>query len=255
MVCKTIARSTTSSKLNTFKKRPDWTLVRDHLPLLKSIIGKMSPNFPPTIDRENMYAVGLLGLISAGQTFNPNKDAQFGTYAAIRIKGALLDELRHSDYLPRYLRTTVKAVKKMMTAYEEEFQQPPSDKVICDYFQLTPQKWNRLKPHLKPRVTLSLNKSLLPHDETALTLQEQLEDVQQKTARELYEKKELMDLLKLQVQFLSEPEQKILDLHYNEGAFLSEIARRMRLGQSKVWQMHAKAIEKIRRRIVKALGE
>jgi RNA polymerase sigma factor for flagellar operon FliA len=95
----------------------------------------------------------------------------------------------------------------------------------------------------------------MPNDATALTLQEQLEDVQQKTARELYEKKELLDLLKLQVQFLSEPEQKVLDMHYNEGAFLSEIARRMRIGQSKVWQMHAKAIEKIRRRIVKALGE
>ena len=203
----------------------------------------MSPNFPPTVDRENMYAVGLLGLISAGQTFNPNKDAQFGTYAAIRIKGA------------RYLRTTVKAVKKMITAYEEEFQCPPSDKVICDYFRLTPQKWNRMKPHLKPRVTLSLNKSLMPNDATALTLQEQLEDVQQKTARELYEKKELMDLLKLHVQFLSEPEQKVLDMHYNEGVFLSEIARRMRMGQSKIWQMHAKAIEKIRRRIVKAIGE
>ncbi len=215
----------------------------------------MSPTFPPTVDRENMYAVGLLGLISAGQTYNPNKDAQFGTYAAIRIKGALLDELRHSDYLPRYLRATVKDVKKMITAYEEEFQCPPSDKAICDYFRLTPQKWNRIKPHLKPRVTLSLNKSLMPNDATALTLQEQLEDVQQKTARELYEKKELMALLKLHVQFLSEPEQKILDMHYNEGAFLSEIAHRMRMGQSKIWQMHAKAIEKIRRRIVKAIGE
>ena len=255
MVCKTIAQSTTPSKSKTFKKRPDWKLVRNHLPLLKSIIGKMSSTFPPTVDRENMYAVGLLGLISAGQTYNQHKDAQFGTHAAIRIKGALLDELRHSDYLPRYLRTTVKAVKKMITAYEEEFQCRPSDKVICDYFHLTPQKWNRLKPHLKPRVTLSLNKSLMPNDTTALTLQEQLEDVQQKTARELCEKKELMALLKMHIQFLSEPEQKILDLHYNEGTFLSEIARRMRMGQSKVWQMHAKAIEKIRRRIIKAIGE
>ena len=112
-----------------------------------------------------------------------------------------------------------------------------------------------MKPHLKPRVTLSLNKSLMPNDATALTLQEQLEDVQQKTARELYEKKELMALLRLHVQFLSEPEQKVLDMHYNEGVFLSEIARRMRMGQSKIWQMHAKAIEKIRRRIVKAIGE
>ena len=255
MVCKTIAQSTTPSKSKTFKKRPDWVLVRNHLPLLKGIIGKMSPNFPPTVDRENMYAVGLLGLISAGQTYNQHKDAQFGTYAAIRIKGALLDELRHSDYLPRYLRTIVKAVRKMMTTYEEEFRQPPSDKVICDYFHLTPQKWNKIKLHMKPRVTLSLNTSLMLHETTALTLQEQLEDVRQKTARELCEKKELIKLLKLQVQFLSEPEQKVLDMHYNEGIFLSGIARRMRMGQSKIWQMHAKAIEKIRRRIVKAISE
>ena len=215
----------------------------------------MSPTFPPTVDRENMYAIGLLGLISAGQTFNPNKDAQFGTYAAIRIKGALLDELRHQDYLPRHLRTTVKAIRKYWLAYKEEFQKEPSDKAICEQFNLTPQKWNKLKSHLKPRATLSLNTSLLPHDTTALTLQEQLEDVQQKTARELCEKKELLDLLRLNVRFLSEPEQKVLDMHYNESVFLSEIARRMRMGQSRIWQMHAKAIEKIRRRIVKAIGE
>ena len=216
----------------------------------------MSPKFPSTVDRENMYTVGLLGLISAGQTFNQRKDATFGTYAAIRIKGALLDELRHLDYLPRHLRTSVKTIKKMIVAYEEEFCQPPSDKIICDYFHLTTRKWNKLKPYLKSRVTLSLNNLLLRKNHTnTVILEEQLEDVQQKTARELCEKKELMDLLRLHLQFLSEHEQKILDMHYNEGMFLSEMARRMQMGQSRIWQMHAKAIEKIRRRITKALGQ
>ena len=220
MVCKTIAHPTASSQQTACKKRPDWELICNHLPLLKSIIGRMSPNFPPTADRENMYAVGLLGLISAGQTFNPNKDAQFGTYAAIRIKGALLDELRHSDYLPRHLRTTVKAVRKYWLAYKEEFQHAPSDKVICEQFNLTPRKWNRLKPCLKPRVTLSLNRSSAFDDGSNRTLEHQLQDVQQKTARELCERKELLDLLKLNVQFLSEQEQKILDMHYNKDLFV-----------------------------------
>ncbi|MBP5191345.1 MAG: sigma-70 family RNA polymerase sigma factor [Opitutales bacterium] len=255
MVASTLAiPSTTASK--HCEKRPDWTLVRNHLPLLKNIIGKMSVNFPPTLDRESIYTVGLLGLISASQTFNQRKDAAFGTYAAIRIRGALLDELRRMDWLPRHLRTQVKAVKKKILDYEQTHQQPLSDEEICKLCQLNEKKWQRLKPYLKPCTFLPLQTPVsFGEESSSKTMEDCLEDIKQKTGRELCERKELLELLKLQLQFLNESEKQVLHLHYQEGLFLSEIARRVQSSQSHIWQVHAAAIEKIRRRVTRALRE
>ena len=93
---------------SVIEREPDWNLVKQYLPLLKSIVNKVLRNTPPNLDRESFYTLGLLGLISASKTFNKSRYNAFGRYAAIKIRGALLDEFRHLDWLTRGLRKKIR---------------------------------------------------------------------------------------------------------------------------------------------------
>lgn len=239
------------------KFSPDWDLVRQYLPLLKSIVSKMLINFPQGVDREGIYTIGLLGLISASQTYQRSTQAKFGAYASIRIKGALLDELRRMDWLPRTTRIQVRTFKQKVAQREQALGRSLSDEEICNYLHISPKKLSFLKHSSKPYVfiPLDLNYESGNNDgDKMASLEEKIADLTQHTGREVCEKNEVKSLLKTFLLELPKLTQQILALHYSDGLCLSEIAIVFELSESRVCQIHADAITKLRKRILTTLN-
>ena len=231
-------------------QNPNWELVLAYLPLLKSIVKKTLLRFPNTLDHESLYTIGLLGLIAATQTFNEQKDTRFGTYATIRIKGALLDELRRLDWLPRHLRQKIKTFKRDITQWEQKLGRPLSDEEICNYLHLDKAQLQKIKPHLKTSVFISLEQAHDTGDQYHLSLLETFNDPQQKNGRELYEQKELERLIEQQIDALPEHLQRMFKLHYQQGIYWAEIARMFKISKSRVCQLHTKTLERIRKNLL-----
>ena len=238
------------------KFSPNWELVRQYLPLLKSIVAKMLINFPQDTDKEGVYTIGLLGLISASQTYNPSSQNKFGAYAGIRIKGALLDELRRLDWLPRTMRVQIKAFKQKVAQRELALGRPLSDEEICNYLHISLKKLSYLRHLSKPYsfVPLDLNyeSTNSEYDKTP-TLEEKIADLTQHNGREVCEKNEIKTILKDFLSELPKLTQQVLALHYSEGLCLSEIAVVFELSESRVCQIHADALTKLRKQILTTL--
>ena len=236
---------------------PNWKLVLNYIPLLKSIINKTVKNLPNTIDRESIYTIGLLGLISASQSYNQqNYNGCFGAYAKIRIKGALLDELRKLDWLPRSIRSQIKRFKQKVSQCEQSLKRPLSDEEICNYLHVSKKELSKLKQLSKPFVFIPLD--LTPDAsktqiEKNYALEEKIADTNQENGRNVCEKNEIKHLLKQHIKALPKMVQQILALHYNEGLCLSEIAVIFKLSESRICQIHAGTVTKLRQKLIKDL--
>ncbi len=235
---------------------PDWELVRQYLPLLKSIVSKMTPNFPPSADRESIFTIGLLGLIAATQAYNKQTyNGCFGAYAKVRIKGALLDELRRLDWLPRSTRTRIKLFKQRLNQCEQSLKRPLSNEEICNYLHISKKELIQLKQLSKPFVFVHLDfKSDIDNaNNKNYTLEEKISDTNQINGREICEKNELKQILKEHLKALPKMVQQIFALHYYEGLRLSEIAVIFKLSESRISQIHSETIVKLRQRLLKSL--
>lgn len=236
---------------------PNWNLVRQHLPLLKAIVAKMIIHFPNYTDKEGIYTIGLLALISSSQTYSECQKATFGTYAGIRIKGALLDELRRMDWLSRSNRAQVRTFRHQLSHIEQTLGRPLSEEEICNYLHLTPRQLRQLQRYNRPYtfIPLEVHHSHGNNDsgDHSYSLEEKLADINQKDGRELCERNEIRSILKKLLKQLPKLTQQILALHYAEGLYLAEIARIFNLSESRVCQLHSDAITKLRKRLSYAL--
>ncbi|MDR0755831.1 MAG: FliA/WhiG family RNA polymerase sigma factor [Puniceicoccales bacterium] len=230
---------------------PDWDLVMRYLPLLKSMVGKVLLHCSTVTDRENIYTVGLLGLISATQTFKREARCSFGSYASIRIKGALLDELRRLDWLPRGLRLKVKNFQHKVVQLEQKFGRPLSNEEICNYLHVDKTYGERIKRYAKPIVYVPLDivHSAVGDEEDKYSLQEVLADLSQDNGREIFEKKEMRQILRKCLRELPKFSQQLLSLYYVENLRLSEIAKVFQLSESRICQMHSQVIAKLRKKL------
>lgn len=235
---------------------PDWELVRQYLPLLKSIVSKMTSSFPHSADRESIFTIGLLGLIAAAQAYNKQiYNGCFGAYAKVRIKGALLDELRRLDWLPRSTRKRLRLFKQRINQCEQSLKRPLSNEEICNYLHISKKELVQLKQLAKPFtfVPLDLKSDADKGNNKNYTLEEKIPDTNQNNGREICEKNELKQILKAHLKELPKMVQQIFALHYNEGLRLSEIAVIFKLSESRISQIHSETIAKLRQRLIRSL--
>ena len=242
---------------SAIEREPDWCLVKKYLPLLKSTVNKVLKNTPPNIDRENFYTLGLLGLISASKTFNKKNYNAFGRYAAIKIRGALLDEFRNLDWLSRGLRKKIRIFKQKLEILQQNLGRPPLDEEICNYLHLSKKEVEKLKSLLAPQIFIPIETvndySEPKHEQKSFCLSEKLADITQFTSREICERNEVKTLLITYLQEMPKLIQQVFMLHYVEGLFFSEIAKIFNLSESRICQLHAETLLKLRRKLQKQL--
>jgi RNA polymerase sigma factor for flagellar operon FliA len=99
-------------------------LILEHIPLLRHIVGRVSVDLPSSVDRDDLYGIGMVGLISAADSWDPTRGLKFSTYAYTRVRGAMLDELRKSDFLPRGRREKVRNLERAVSELEQTTGEP-----------------------------------------------------------------------------------------------------------------------------------
>jgi RNA polymerase sigma factor FliA len=223
-------------------------LIEDYLPLVKSIVSRMRHHFPETYDTEDMYGIGAKALVVSVNQFNPSKGKSFGNYAALRIRGALLDELRRIDSLPRANRAKARSLQATIAEMEARDKRPPDVKDIRKELSLSPSEYEKLLKETQPITFVPIDSSVDRgySEGEGLTLAETLSDPTEETALDKTESREKVFLLRDKIKELPEQQQKILLLYYYEELKLSEIAQIFGLTEGRISQILSHSILSLR---------
>lgn len=222
------------------------TLILRHVSLVHYTLGRMGIFADIGADYEDLVSQGLLGLIDAVDRYSPQHGAQFSTYAVLRIRGKILDYLRSQDWLSRVGRQRARLVQKAISDLWGKLQRMPSEKELADYLNLSVSQVQQALVD-SSRLILSLDSPLENESESEVqSLHEILSDENQLSPTEKVDEEELRACLIEALQHLPPREQQILALYYYEGLTLKEIGAVLGISESRVCQIHARAIFSLR---------
>lgn len=210
-------------------------LVNQHLPLVKRLASQLAVKLPSHIEIEDLIQVGLIGLLKAVDDYQSDSGAVFSTYATIRIRGAMLDELRGRDWLPRSVQRDLGRVAAAIEKVEQRLGRPASEKEIADELDMSLEDYRVLAGELACARISQLDEAELPPGD-----EEPAEQVAEETRRAA-----LADAITT----LPEKEGLMLSLYYSEGLNLKEIGLVMGVSESRVSQIHGQAVARLKSKL------
>ena len=217
-------------------------LIERYLPLVRNVVDRVKITLPPHIDVEDLYSVGVTGLISAVRKYDPAQGRTFAGYAALRIRGAVLDELRRMDWCPRRTRARVRKLKEAIGDLEQKYGRPVTAEEICEELDLTPAEYEKWLDESRPVSFVSLDHHMEGEESEGGSLHELVPDDNDVTGRENLEQAELLQLLSKRMAELPDIPRKILTMYYHENMRLAEIAAVFGLTESRICQIHSQTI-------------
>lgn len=220
-------------------------LILHYLPLVKYISHRMAINLPSHIMIEDIINDGLLGLIQSIDGFNINRGIDFKTYATFRIRGAILDALRAFDWAPRSLRKKARAIERAFASIESQTGRPATSIEIANYLNIDIKDLEKLLRKIQGLAIMSLD-DFISNKSEGTTLIDIFNDKNQILPENSIEKKELVETLGSFIQELPDKEKLVITLYYYEELNLKEIAHIMELSESRISQLHTKAIFRIK---------
>ncbi|MCL1791266.1 MAG: FliA/WhiG family RNA polymerase sigma factor [Peptococcaceae bacterium] len=232
----------------TNKHQTTWseTAVAKYLPLVKRIAGRLAISLPPHVAEEDLIGYGMFGLLESLQRFDPSRGVKFETYAGIRIRGAMIDGLRAMDWVPHSARQKVKVVKKAFEDIEGEKGSATVEEV-ARLLDMSEEEvhGNLLKGQYMSMVSLDETVTA-SEDESGTAAINMLADPRAEEAFTVVEKADQARVLSEAIGRLSEKEQMVLALYYQEELTLKEIAAIMKLSESRISQIHSQAVVRLR---------
>tara|TARA_B100002019_G_scaffold292485_1_gene315761 strand:+ start:1750 stop:2562 length:813 start_codon:yes stop_codon:yes gene_type:complete len=240
----TVAASKYREAMRSDKSRDQ--LIEDYLPLVKSIVSRMRFHFPDNYDLEDIYGVGVKALVISVNQFNPSKGKSFGAYAALRIKGALLDELRKIDCLPRSNRAKAKSLQATISELEARLKRPVTVEEVKEHLSLSSEEYEKLLKQTQPITFVPIDEPVGFSDDDSMSLSETLSDPTQQDALDQTEYREKVFLLRDKIKDLPDPQKKILMLYYYEELKLSEIAHIFGLSEGRISQILSHSVLSLR---------
>lgn len=223
--------------------------ILDNLPLVKHIIGRMELHLPGGMDREDLVSIGNWGLIDAAQKFDPSKNVKFQTFAYVRIRGAILDEIRKTCFGGQSIVRRHKQLSDVYNELQRRFSRQPTDEEVAAELGITTEKLDQWLDETSGAYLLSLDEKV--QDDDAYSRVDQVSDsidhLDDIIARErLTQMTEAIDKL-------SDDEKMVLSLYYEQELSLKEISLIMNLSESRICQIHKKAILNARAIIARQL--
>ena len=212
-------------------------LVRDYLPLVKKIGLHLVARMPPEIELDDMMQVGMIGLIQASSTYDASQGASFATYAGIRIKGAMLDEVRRNDWKPRSVQQSMKKVTAAINHLESRLGRQVSDSEIAAELEMPLEDYHELSRELVCSRMTSLDGMDPGDDSEDLDPFAQIENV------------ELKGMLTEAIKALPEKEMLMMSLYYGDELNLKEIGEVLGVSESRVSQIHGQALARVRAKV------
>lgn len=227
-------------------------LIERYLPLVRNVVDRVKLNLPSHVDADDLYSVGVTGLIAAVRKYNPEQGSTFASYAAMRIRGAILDELRRMDWCPRRARARARKLKTAIGEVEQRLGRTATDEEICKALELDPKEYAKWVEESRPVTFIAIDQTADGEEGEGASLHELLADESDVTGRDTLEKEELLQLLTQRIAELPDIPRKILAMYYHENLRLAEIAAVFGLTESRICQIHAQTILGLRAHLQRA---
>ena len=225
-----------------------------YLPLVKQIAGRMLITLPKSVSLDELVSSGIMGLISAVEHYDPTMGFKFETYAGSRIKGSIYDGLREVDWVPRSIRQKARRLEKAMESLYKELGRVPEDQEMADKLELSVEDYYVMLNKVSVTSLLSLDEVFVNSKGDSAALSDFIEDKEMKNIHKVMEMKELKKITIDTLKELPEQEKLVMALYYYEEMTLKEIGMVMDISESRVSQIHTKAIIHLRSRIKEALA-
>ncbi|MGH9188163.1 MAG: RNA polymerase sigma factor WhiG, partial [Acidimicrobiales bacterium] len=220
-------------------------LILHYSPLVKYVAGRVAVGLPQTVEQADLVSYGIFGLIDAIEKFDPRRGFKFETYAIARIKGAIVDELRSIDWVPRSIRAKARSIERALAKLEGELHRTPTDRELAHELSLSEIQLQTALTQISFVGLVALDEILGGAHRDGSTLADTIADPTDGPVV-VYEVEEMRHVLTDAINRLGEREQLVLTLYYYEGLTLAEIGLVLGVTESRVCQIHTKAVLQLR---------
>ena len=231
----------------TGEEREDF--IREYAPLVKYLANRIAMRIPPNVSVDDLFSCGAMGLLDALSKFDPSKNVKFKTYAEVRIKGAILDGLRNLDWIPRSVRKKIHDMEKSILKVEKRLGRPAEDEEIAFEMEVSLDDYYQILNQAKSVDLLSLDEPV--KDQTFTDSKETYVSFIADDQNPLDETMdaEMKMVVAEAIKKLTQKEQMVISLYYQEGLTLKEIGDVLELTESRISQIHSQCVIKLRSKL------
>ena len=218
-------------------------LIVEYAPLVKLVAGRLSMYLGYNVEYDDLVSYGVFGLIDAIDKFDVSKDVKFETYASLRIRGSILDQIRRMDWIPRTVRQRQRKIDEAVKEIEMETGKSATDEQIAQRLGVSGEEYTDWQSQMKVTNVVSLNEFVEQGTEPAMDARSNSHFAQ---PEDVVEEAELKKVLAETLELLTERERKVITLYYYEDLTLKEISKVLEVSESRVSQLHTKALAKMK---------
>ena len=228
-------------------------IILEYAPLVKVVAGRLSMYLGYNVEYEDLVSYGIFGLIDAIDKFDFLKDVKFETYASLRIRGSILDQIRKMDWIPRTIRQKQKKIDAVIREIEARYGRSATDEEISAGLGITGEEYLDWQSQMKITNVVSLNEFLEQGSEVPNEAA-QSKSVQFDSPEEVLEREEIKKMLIESLDLLTEKERKVIVFYYYEDLTLKEISNILGVSESRISQLHTRALQKMRGKMGNYIG-
>ena len=227
-------------------------IIIEYAPLVKVVAGRLSMYLGYNVEYDDLVGYGVFGLIDAIDKFDKTKDVKFETYASLRIRGSILDQIRKMDWIPRTVRQRQKKIDQAIKEIEGETGKTATDSEIAGKLGVSEDEYAEWQAQMAVTNVVSLNE--FQESGTEPTFSDTAVQDNTPGPEEAVEKEELKKMLAESLTLLTEKERKVILLYYYEELTLKEISNVLEVSESRISQLHVRALQKMRTKLGRYMG-
>lgn len=221
-------------------------LITEYAPLIKFIAQKIAIRLPSNIELDDLISSGVIGLMDAIDKYDPTRDNKFKTYAEFRIRGAILDELRSQDWVPRSVRDKSKRLDRTAKKLESELGRAPTEREVAEALEVSLEEYHSLVNQTKPVSVMSVDDQATYSNFDKKSLISVLDSGKSNNPMNQLNVKKVQKIIAKCIEALPERQRLVLSLYYYEDLNLKEIGKILRVTESRISQLHAQAVGKLK---------
>ena len=222
-------------------------IILEYAELVKLVAGRLSMYLGNHVEYDDLVGYGIFGLIDAIDKFDYNKGVKFETYASLRIRGAILDQIRKMDWIPRSIRQKQRKIELAYQTLEERYQRPVTDEELAEELKLSKDELDVWLNQTKVTNVMSLDEFMDQGNEAKSEYNIHMATFDRPEER--IERQELKEILTKAIETLTEKERKVIILYYYEELTLKEISAILEVSESRISQLHTKALQKMKKNL------